>query len=211
MKIYKFLISVLLSFFILNLINAAAPEPKTVNTFTSVAQLPTIPQLTTAIDQVTPNNYPPIVLADLIAQYAVITNEEIRLLRDELYNAINSQNNIKVNEIIIKAKSFNILNLVLNNTYFNPLMLAISSRNYEIVPILLAEGANVNAKHDSVSKNTALITACACNHKEIVKILLAAGAEINAKNSDGLTALHYAIQRGNQEIANMLRAAGATD
>lgn len=46
---------------------------------------------------------------------------------------------------------------------------------------------------------------------DVVKLLIELGADVNAKDSEGLTALTCAILYGQNEVADLLRAAGATE
>ncbi|MGI9297642.1 MAG: ankyrin repeat domain-containing protein [Gammaproteobacteria bacterium] len=73
----------------------------------------------------------------------------------------------------------------------------------EIVKVLLAADANPNAatpEHGS----TALMLAAGKGNAEVVKVLLAAGVNPNAADNDGDTALYYAKDRGQREIALIL-------
>ena len=54
--------------------------------------------------------------------------------------------------------------------------------------------------HDAALRGSAVVVAS----------LVAAGAYPNAKNNNGATPLYWAVQRGNDETAAALRAAGAT-
>ena len=80
----------------------------------------------------------------------------------------------------------------------------------EVVKLLLDAGANVHAK--DCGDSTALIWAAESDNDaaaEVVKLLLDAGADVNAKNHEGKTALDIAIRDGNEDVANLLREAGA--
>ena len=46
-------------------------------------------------------------------------------------------------------------------------------------------------------------------HQKVVRMLVARGANLNLPDRDGVTALQHARRRGQQEIAQMLQAAGA--
>jgi len=71
----------------------------------------------------------------------------------------------------------------------------------EVVELLIAKGADVNAK-DKYGK-IPLHRACECE-KEIAELLLDKGADVNAKDNDGETPLDQA----EGEIANLLREHG---
>src|SRR5437667_385341 len=76
-----------------------------------------------------------------------------------------------------------------------------------VVRLLLANGANVNAKNDHKRHSpgeTPLFAAAARNDKEIAGLLLAKGAEVNARNRSSRVPLHFAAQRGAGEVAKLL-------
>ncbi|MDE5613958.1 MAG: ankyrin repeat domain-containing protein [Treponemataceae bacterium] len=81
----------------------------------------------------------------------------------------------------------------------------------DMAKLLIKAGADVNAKSYDDGK-TALIYAAMNGHKDVVELLIKAGADVNVR-SVGLTALSYATRGGhaNKNIANLLRAAGATE
>ncbi|MEH1771269.1 MAG: ankyrin repeat domain-containing protein, partial [Nostoc sp.] len=63
-----------------------------------------------------------------------------------------------------------------------PLHLAVSQGNKQVVELLIAKGADVNAKNKD--GNTPLHLAY---DLDIVKLLIAKGADANAKNNDDMT------------------------
>lgn len=88
-----------------------------------------------------------------------------------------------------------------------PLMLAIEQRNFEAATQLLQAGADVNAimevSEDSIFSygsnqvcQRALHLAIAARDLTAIEVLLAAGADPTLPNSDGITALELAIQKG---------------
>ena len=61
-----------------------------------------------------------------------------------------------------------------------PLMEAASAGHTDIVRLLIAHGADVNAQ--SSSGNTPLMYACAGGHEDVVRVLLEAGAHVEVSN-----------------------------
>ena len=72
----------------------------------------------------------------------------------------------------------------------------------EIVELLIAKGADVDAKDEDGW--TPLHWAVVNGHEETVELLLANGSDVNAKDNDGETPLDWA----DGEIANLLRKHG---
>lgn len=85
--------------------------------------------------------------------------------------------------------------------------------NIGMVEMLINAGADVNAWSKDVyyHKMTALMEAAEFGSKDIVELLINAGADVNAENEDGVTALGYAKWKGHDDIAELLRAAGARE
>ena len=76
----------------------------------------------------------------------------------------------------------------------------------QVAELLIANGADVNAKADSW---TPLHSAALTGHKEIVELLIAAkGADVNAKDDDGKTPLNWAIDFKKTETADLPRKHG---
>ena len=107
-----------------------------------------------------------------------------------------------------------------NKAGFTPLMQTGSFGNEELVKLLIARGADVNAQSGPVSgpgvKNgpialgnfTPLLLSVAAGHTGTVRLLLDAGAETNARDVRGMTPLMLAIatDHPNQDIVRMLLA-----
>lgn len=89
-----------------------------------------------------------------------------------------------------------------------PLMKASWDGQKEIVEILLAAGARVNATA-SDDRGTALMSAVTRAHVDIIRTLLTAGADVSPKNTYGFNAFTSAVAAGNEEVAGMLLEAGA--
>jgi ankyrin repeat protein len=118
-----------------------------------------------------------------------------------------------------------------------PLMSCARTGNLEAVKLLMARGANVNAREKGRGQ-TALMWAAAARHPEIVKTLIEGGADVQARTEvtselvytgfryitappanttgiivdakrGGYTALLFAAQQGDAESAELLLAAGA--
>lgn len=79
--------------------------------------------------------------------------------------------------------------------------------NRELAEALLAYGVDVNAGEGG---NTALHGAAQFNRADMVEWLIEHGANINALDYEGKTALTRAVAQNNNEVAEVLRAHGAT-
>jgi len=88
------------------------------------------------------------------------------------------------------------------------LAFAVGKGQVETARLLLAAGANVNAR-SALTGVVALSCAVIGNNLELASLLLAHGAEVNAKNYKGLTALMLAAELGNIPLVQMLLEHGA--
>lgn len=110
-------------------------------------------------------------------------------------------------EALIKAGA-NVNELPRNSNFDDtPLMIAAHKGFLRITEMLLAAGADVNATTNNGT--TALIYAAATGHADVVQRLIAAGADIHARNSTDC-ALSCAVFQERKEVADILRAAGAS-
>jgi ankyrin repeat protein len=87
------------------------------------------------------------------------------------------------------------------------LIAAAANGDFILVTSLIDAGADVNVRN--VGGMTPLMAAAKGGHLDTVRILLAQGANVNAKDNDGQTALMHAYSEERQEVAEMLKAAGA--
>ncbi len=90
---------------------------------------------------------------------------------------------------------------------WTPLMVAAFHGHKDIAELLIANGANVNAK--DAAGRTPLYIAAMESHMETVELLVAKGADVNAKDSmAGLAPLHFAALVGHKEVAELLISKG---
>lgn len=91
-----------------------------------------------------------------------------------------------------------------SNDQQTPLIIAAHHGYVEIVQLLIAAGANVNASEARYGF-TALSSAAKEGHGYIVGILLAAGADSHALTKDGQTALQLASMHNRQDVIRILQ------
>ena len=101
---------------------------------------------------------------------------------------------------------------------WTPLHMAADAGHNRMVELLLANGAEVNAKTFEKSRWgyskkefgwTALHMAANAGNKEIAELLFAKGAEVNVKTNVGHTPLHMASIDGQKSTIELLLAKGA--
>ena len=86
-----------------------------------------------------------------------------------------------------------------------PLYLAVAHNQLEIAELLLANGADVNARDPQ--QHTPLIQALwVYNHDKMVRLLLAKGADVNLSDRWSMSALAYAAKQGLIDDAKILIA-----
>ncbi len=90
-----------------------------------------------------------------------------------------------------------------------PLHVAAFNDRKEVVELLLADNADVNAK--AANGAAPLHLAAAKGNKDIVELLVAAKADVNAVDKDGWSPLHSAITFGQKDVEAYLREHGGQD
>ncbi|MEH1793746.1 ankyrin repeat domain-containing protein [Nostoc sp.] len=138
-------------------------------------------------------------IAQLLLDYGAVMEPDIavmlgdiELVKHYLYSGLD------VNSFLVKGL----------NKGESWLISAISSRNKNLVELLLNCGANVNEKMKS--KNVSpLHRASATGCLDICELLIAHGADVNAVGEHGTTPLHLATKFGHQNITELLLNCGA--
>ena len=88
-----------------------------------------------------------------------------------------------------------------------PLMTCAKSGSVDGVRRLLEFGAAIDAR-EPAQNQTALMWAAAEHHMNVVKALIEAHADLKAHSKAGFTAMHFAAREGDQEMVQVLLAAG---
>lgn len=91
---------------------------------------------------------------------------------------------------------------------YTPLILAALGGHSDVIPLLVAAGADVNGTN--AKGETALMVAAEYGRATVVTALIAAGADIEAVEEDGWTALFFAARFGQLQAIAALIAAGAS-
>lgn len=90
---------------------------------------------------------------------------------------------------------------------YTPLHWAADQGHKDVVELLMANKADVNAKDDL--GQTPLNLAACFGHKDVAELLLTDGANVNAKDRIGETSLHLAALNGHKDVAELLLTAKA--
>ena len=90
----------------------------------------------------------------------------------------------------------------------SPIVIACDIGNYNIVEMLLENGANINDTNEC--EITPIMKASIYNHTNIIELLLSKGVDIHAQNMNGATAILYASLHSQKEAIQLLMANGAS-
>jgi len=123
----------------------------------------------------------------------------IPVLAEEIHDAAQQGDLAKIKRLL--EKSPELLKSRSENEK-TPLHFAAQGGHKDIVELLIAKGADVNAKN--VAKETPLHYAAALAHKEVVDLLISKEAVLNSETTDGSTPLHYSANLGSSEIIQVL-------
>ncbi len=110
-------------------------------------------------------------------------------------------------EIIVKTTNVNTAPRGSARQTMKQYYLTMSKTSKDVVKLLIANGADVNAKNKD--DDTPLIEAAKGADKELLELLVANGADVNAKGKDDLTAVDNAARQGRTDIVGFLLAKGA--
>ena len=94
-------------------------------------------------------------------------------------------------------------NAIYNDQDTTLLMCAAARWRYDMVELLVKQGADVNLQNRT--GDTALICAARNGNYKVVAYLLANGADIEVKSIHGMTADDWAQRKGHQGISRMIR------
>lgn len=124
--------------------------------------------------------------------YAAIEREDVEMARAGLKADTNAVN-------YVGEKNYTLLHFAAEHG---------SSNGTEIVKLLIANGAKVDAKNHI--DQTPLFVAAIHNNPAGAKMLIAHGAKVDARSGYGMTPLHYAARNGCCDVAAVLIANHAT-
>jgi ankyrin repeat protein len=144
---------------------------------------------------------------EAIANGANVNTFNINIISPLHYAVSSSQNGI-VDLLISKGADVNFMADVGGNRGFSPLIVAIRVDNVEGVRILLANGADINAKDGNTNGESPLFYSLNSGNIEITKMLIDEGADFNMRNNKNLTPLDRVIGWNDDFSADLLRKHG---
>lgn len=136
-------------------------------------------------------------------------SQEMQDMRFQLYDAIVSQDMIKIKEIFDdknKSKKIKINNKVnigdgMIITYLNS---AVYTGKIDIVEYILSKKPDINLSSGGQNDKTPLIAAAENGYVDIIKLLISKKAQIDKKLNTGTTALMAAASRGQLDAVKIL-------
>ncbi len=141
-----------------------------------------------------------------IAQILIDNGADIHAISDA-GTPLHAAENAEIAQVLINSGTD------VNNAEYHynaPLHEASYRDKKDVVQVLIDHGADVNAR--DYNGNTPLHRSAFYNTStRIAELLLDHGADVNAKNNDGRTPLDNAIDRGTDEIADLLREHGGVE
>lgn len=114
--------------------------------------------------------------------------------------------NIDMLKLLIGAKA----DLASESDGNTPIMLAASGGHIETIEFLVKQGVSVNQTSKQTGR-TAIFSAIHLERPDVVRALIRLKANVNVRSKLGETPLKEAMKSKNQNIIEMLRAAGAKD
>ena len=94
------------------------------------------------------------------------------------------------------------------NHGLTPLMIATQGGKYDTAKLLIEHGANID-NHENLFGNVPLHLAISFGHIRILRLIIENHASIDFKALDGATALTYAVNYREKEMAEILIKSGA--
>lgn len=133
------------------------------------------------------------------------SNHAIAGVNDDFLEAAKRRDLAAVKGFIAKGANINAM-----DNFGGTALIAASSQGYkEVVRLLLAKGADVNAGANGNIADTALMVASAGGHTEVVQLLLDHGADVNVKSDLGTALTEASHWGGHKDIVQLLLAKGA--
>ena len=144
-------------------------------------------------------------LQSLLRQEAYLQGQTLDFAK-VLYNAVNAGLAGMVDLALLRGANPN--RFPVTYTDQSPLLKAIWHNNLAVVDVLLARGADPNARDPKCK--TPLMRACFRGQHEVAALLLQNGASVNLIDPNGCTALEFAVKNGHKGIGEFLRSNGGT-
>lgn len=146
----------------------------------------------------------------LLAQGADV-NARDKYNMTALHKAVSFNRQAMAERLLAQGADFKMMGIRYNALGMNPLHLAAEAGYLDLAELLVANGADVNARTTGSNQVSCLHMAAARGRGDMISWLVKHGAEVNARDVRQTTPLHWARVAQQDDMVDLLRLNGGTE